>query len=176
MHWRRKWQPTPAFLPGESQGLGSLRGCRLWGRTELDTTKSTQQQKQQQLWGKDLWRPLLPAGLQQSQSSLSHPTLTPEVRTHRGPVSVAGSNVEPHRDPGPAFDVYLDSGSFLTDLPPLFLHSQIKEKSFQKHNCGINSVQSLSRVSFRPHEPQHTPSPRPSPTPRVYSNSCPLSW
>ena len=39
MHWRRKWQPTPAFLPGESQGRGSLVGCRLWGRTELDTTE-----------------------------------------------------------------------------------------------------------------------------------------
>ena len=31
MHWRRKWQPTPVFLPGESQGQGSLVGCRLWG-------------------------------------------------------------------------------------------------------------------------------------------------
>ena len=31
MHWRRKWQPTPVFLPGESQGWGSLVGCRLWG-------------------------------------------------------------------------------------------------------------------------------------------------
>ena len=34
MHWRRKWQPTPVFLPGESQERGSLVGCRLWGRTE----------------------------------------------------------------------------------------------------------------------------------------------
>ena len=32
MHWRRKWQPTPVFFPGESQGWGSLVGCRLWGR------------------------------------------------------------------------------------------------------------------------------------------------
>ena len=47
MHWRRKWQPTPVFLPGESQGLGSLVGCRLWGRTESDTTDATQQQQQQ---------------------------------------------------------------------------------------------------------------------------------
>ena len=31
MHWRRKWQPTPVFLPGESQGRGSLVGGRLWG-------------------------------------------------------------------------------------------------------------------------------------------------
>ena len=37
MHWRRKWQPTPVFLPGESQGWGSLVGCCLWGRTESDT-------------------------------------------------------------------------------------------------------------------------------------------
>ena len=41
MHWRRKWQPTPVFLPGESQGRGSLVGCHLWGRTELDMTKAT---------------------------------------------------------------------------------------------------------------------------------------
>ena len=41
MHWRRKWQPTPVFLPGESQGQGSLVGCRLWGHTELDTTEVT---------------------------------------------------------------------------------------------------------------------------------------
>ena len=39
LHWRRKWQPTPVFLPGESQGRGSLVGCRLWGRTEWDTTE-----------------------------------------------------------------------------------------------------------------------------------------
>ena len=37
MHWRRKWQPTPVLLPGESQGRGSLVGCHLWGHTELDT-------------------------------------------------------------------------------------------------------------------------------------------
>ena len=41
MHWRRKWQPTPVFLPGGSQGWRSLVGCRLWGRTESDTTEAT---------------------------------------------------------------------------------------------------------------------------------------
>ena len=40
-HWRRKWQPTPVFLPGESQGRGSLVGCLLWGGTESDTTEAT---------------------------------------------------------------------------------------------------------------------------------------
>ena len=44
MHWRRKWQPTPVFLPGESQGRRSLVGCCLWGRTESDTTEVTKQQ------------------------------------------------------------------------------------------------------------------------------------
>ena len=38
---RRQWHPTPVFLPGESQGWWSLLGCRLWGRTEWDTTEVT---------------------------------------------------------------------------------------------------------------------------------------
>ena len=41
MHWRRKWQPTAVFLPGESQGRGSLVGFHLWGRTDSDTTEAT---------------------------------------------------------------------------------------------------------------------------------------
>ena len=39
--WRREWQPIPVFLPGESQRQRSLVGCRLWGRTESDTTEAT---------------------------------------------------------------------------------------------------------------------------------------
>ena len=45
VHWRRKWQPTPVFLPGESQGWRSLVGCHLWGHTESDTTEAMQQQQ-----------------------------------------------------------------------------------------------------------------------------------
>ena len=41
MQWRRKWQPTPVFLPGESQGRRSLVGCRLWGLRESDMTEVT---------------------------------------------------------------------------------------------------------------------------------------
>ena len=37
--WRRKWQPTPVFLPGKSHGQRSLAGCSPWGRKELDTTE-----------------------------------------------------------------------------------------------------------------------------------------
>ena len=43
-----KWQPTPVFLPGESQGWRSLVGCRLWGRTESVTTEAAWRQQQQQ--------------------------------------------------------------------------------------------------------------------------------
>ena len=39
MPWRRKWQPTPVFLPGESHGRRSLVGCSPWGREESDTTE-----------------------------------------------------------------------------------------------------------------------------------------
>ena len=40
LHWKKHWKKhfPPMFLPGESQGQGSLVGCRLWGRTESDTT------------------------------------------------------------------------------------------------------------------------------------------
>ena len=41
LHWRRQWQPTPVFLPGESQRWQSLVDCRLWGHTESDTTEAT---------------------------------------------------------------------------------------------------------------------------------------
>ena len=41
MHWRRKGQPTPVFLPGECQGQGCLVGYHLQGRTDLDTTEVT---------------------------------------------------------------------------------------------------------------------------------------
>ena len=39
MHWRRKWQPTPVFLPGKSHGWRSLECCSLWGRWGLDITE-----------------------------------------------------------------------------------------------------------------------------------------
>ena len=39
--WRRKWQPTPVFLPEESHGQRSLAGCSPWGHRESDTTEAT---------------------------------------------------------------------------------------------------------------------------------------
>jgi len=41
VNWRRKLQPTPVFLPWESQGRWSLVGCCLWGCTESNMTEVT---------------------------------------------------------------------------------------------------------------------------------------
>ena len=42
--WRRKWQPTPGFLPGESHGQRSLVGYGPWGHRELDMTERLSRQ------------------------------------------------------------------------------------------------------------------------------------
>ena len=60
MHWRRKWQPTSVFLPGESQGQGSLVSSRLWGGTESDTTEATLQQQHPGLkWNLNMGPPMV---------------------------------------------------------------------------------------------------------------------
>ena len=64
-HWRRKWQPTPVFLPRESQGWGSLVGCRLWSRTESATTEATWQPQQHAVF--------------QSSCVILHPTISAQV-------------------------------------------------------------------------------------------------
>ena len=52
MHWRRKWQPTPVFLPGESQGWGSLVGCRLvYGVTQSRTRLKRLSSSSSSRWG-----------------------------------------------------------------------------------------------------------------------------
>ena len=40
-HWRRKWQPTPVFLPGKSHGQRSLAGYSPWGYKKLDVNEHT---------------------------------------------------------------------------------------------------------------------------------------
>ena len=56
MHWRRKWQPTPVFLPGESHGWRSLVGCNPWGRTDSDTIEVMQQQGKKAIINTNIWR------------------------------------------------------------------------------------------------------------------------
>ena len=86
MHWRRKWQPTLVFLPGESQGRGSLVGCCLWGRTESDTTEATQQQQQQ---------PTLLVGMQNGVAAMQNIMNVPQ-KTKNG-VIISFSNPTPRR-------------------------------------------------------------------------------
>ena len=50
MHWRRKWQPTPVFLPGESHGRGSLVGCHLWGHDWCDLAAAQQSVTSMSRW------------------------------------------------------------------------------------------------------------------------------
>ena len=50
LHWRWKWQPTPVFLPGESQGWGSLVGCCLWGHTESTRLKRLSSSSSIRFW------------------------------------------------------------------------------------------------------------------------------
>ena len=47
IHWRREWQPTPVFLPGESHGQGSLVGYSPWGCKELNTVEQLSNNNEQ---------------------------------------------------------------------------------------------------------------------------------
>ena len=87
MHWRRKWQPTPVFLPGESQGWGTLEGYRLWvahGRTWLKQLSSISSKKY--MWG-------FPGG-----TSDKEPTC--QCRRHRDMGSILGLGRCPGRGHG----------------------------------------------------------------------------
>ena len=55
--WRRKWQPTPVLLPGESNGQRSLAGCSSWGHKESDTTEqlNTNTNPNLEPYGKRTW-------------------------------------------------------------------------------------------------------------------------
>ena len=68
MHWRRKWQPTPVFLPGELQGRRSLVVWRLWGRTESDMTERLSSSSSS---NREAWRAAIPA-VTKSQTRLSN--------------------------------------------------------------------------------------------------------
>ena len=89
MHWRRKWQPTPVFLPGESQG---------WGRIESDTTEVTQQQQQQRwVFFAALWHsPIVESGgysllgfLQLQRAGATFPCRAQNLGTCEGSVVMA---------------------------------------------------------------------------------------
>ena len=87
-----KWQPTPVFLPGESQGRGMLVGYCLWGRRGSDTTEVTQQQQQQWVLPYiDMNQPWVymcsPSRSPLPPSSRSHPSGSSQCTSSEQPVS-----------------------------------------------------------------------------------------
>ena len=69
--WRRKWQPTPVFLPGESHGWRSLVGYSPWSRKESDTTERLHFHFSTFLWLKN-FSPLNPWGRVHLPACISH--------------------------------------------------------------------------------------------------------
>ena len=59
--WRRKWQPTPVFLPGQPHGQRSLVGYSPWGHKELDTTEQLTHTHTQQYWVQTISRSRRPS-------------------------------------------------------------------------------------------------------------------
>ena len=86
--WRRKRQPTPVFLPGESHGQRSLAGYSPWGRRELDTTErrspgqerrfclATQGPEAEEEAGCPAWAPSGPPAPQFTRNQADLPTPT----------------------------------------------------------------------------------------------------
>ena len=48
--WRRAWEPTPVFLPGESHGQRCLEGYRPWGRKEPQPKHTGRQFRKPRMW------------------------------------------------------------------------------------------------------------------------------
>ena len=151
MHWRRKQQHTPVFLPGESQGWRSLVGCHLWGRTESDTTEATYQQQQQQ---QHKYRKTY-LSVKPSLNSLGYILCIPRVwppEKFRGVILGRMWRATLFQ-----WTISLDSYGYV-----LFYLSSVQ------FSCSVVSD------SLRPHESQHTRPPCPSPVPGVHSDSRPL--
>ena len=86
--WRRKWQPTPAFLPGESHGWRGLVGFSLWGCKELDTTKQlthTHTHRDAPNFSanerRDTWNPI-PLSCSKSPAGFSHTESPGRLQSH----------------------------------------------------------------------------------------------
>ena len=105
MHWRRKGQPTPVFLPGESQGQGSLVGCRLWGCTESDMTEATSSSSSSMMntfgnkVGEETMTVFLSHSVQFSRSVMSNSLRPNESQHARPPCLSSNPGVHPNSCP-----------------------------------------------------------------------------
>ena len=143
--WRRQWQPTPVFLPGESQGQRSLVGYSPWSHKESDTTEQLSNKL-----------------LQHSFLLSPHPGIVFGGFGVLGALWVSGGSEI-------ASAVLRINASILSGA--VF---QFAGEFFSSPFPAVTAFQFTRLVvsnSLQPHELQHTRLPCPSPTPRAYSNS-----
>ena len=188
MHWRRKWQPTLVFLPGESQGRQSLVAAicgAAQSRTRLNWLSSSSSSSSRELfltsvfacgWGKYFFNIFLVSfvslvRLRLTQGSVQFSSVaqsfrlfaTPWTAAHQASLSITNSQSLLKLM---SIELVMPSNHLVLCCPLIPLPSIFP---------SISSVQSLS-CSLWPHGLQHIRLPCPSPTPGVYSNSYPLSW
>ena len=150
--WRRKWQPTPVYLPGISHGWRSRAGYSPWGHKESDTTEQLHS---------------LTHSLACVQSTSVSYLCSPDGL--RGG-SLSKKNFK---------DIHQ---RFLTlrQEETLIRKNWCKADKLQGKWCltlkaSVQFSCSVVSYSLRPHESQHARPPCPSPTPGVHSDSCPSS-
>ena len=145
MHWRRKWQPTLVFLPGDSQGQRSLLGT-VYGVTQSRTRLTWLSSSSSRITNGTQFLKLV---VQQSLDTLLLPPLHCFLQKQ---VAMFKFLVEKNRQ----------------CIAPRTLSDSVQFSSVQ-------FGRSVMSGSLWPHGLQHTRPPCPSPTPRACSNSCPLS-
>ena len=208
MHWRRKWQSTPVFLPGESQGRAAWWAA-VYGvaqsRTRLKRLSSSSSKLYKcpidcETLRKWVFVPIFVVHFIRTTYIISKnlfifkrqlnqhgfcSAFSPSINMT---VKVMSNSLRPHGlySPWDFPDQNTGVGS-LSLLQGIFSTQGSNAGSFQiagrffsslSTSVSISSVQfscSVMSNSLQPHESQHARPPCPSPTPRVYSNSCPLS-
>ena len=132
MHWRRKWQPTPVLLPGESPGQGSMVGFRLCSHTESDTTEATQQQQQ------DCSTPGFPVHHQLPELAIF--LCNPCSKTHTLPFFFASPSLSVSAPIFPLFIIKNYYNLISSHTHVLFLHNAFFKKSYWSivdlQHCG----------------------------------------
>ena len=162
MHWRRKWQPTPVFLLGESQGPGSLVSCRLWGRTESDTTEwlsnssssrsGQHAEKNVERWLKNTnldcgWPPWA------AEPVLGPPTFSPLVMRYLRAVKDEITGILAFCTPNTSYLKYLLSGRSVSGRSP----PAVQQSLFPKPDHLIFSLKPWSYILEQSPGPQLSP-------------------
>ena len=134
MHWRRKWQPTPVFLLGESQGRGSLMGCPVSGvaqsRTRLKRLSSSSSSSSRLLLNPSTCLPSSPDGAMakslQCCSPSSQKSILKPGRSFRNANLITWPTRVGHQPQTGGFpSPWAASPALVSAMSPLVLHSQV---------------------------------------------------